>query len=126
MVFKIKPTLHDETAEGKKINSGPYKVGSDSFERKNVCPFQMIKYLFILLYFFHLNKKSFLLMMILNLDAFKWQMRSTSIFIHVSKVLSIKMEITISKEPLISNKLELCIFPKHIIRSTEVNHGRNA
>lgn len=63
-------------------------------------------------------------MRILNLDAFKQQTRSTSIFVHVSKVLSTKMEITISKEPLITNKFELCIFPKHIIRSTEGNQEK--
>lgn len=40
------------------------------------------------------------------------KMRSIHIFIHFSKVLIIKMDIIISKETSISNKFELCIFPK--------------
>lgn len=61
MVFKIKPTLHDETAEGKKINSGPYKVGSDLFERKKSMPFSNDKIFIYLIVFFPLKQKEFLI-----------------------------------------------------------------
>lgn len=40
------------------------------------------------------------------------KIRNTHIFIHFSKVLSIKTDIIISKEALTSNKLELGIIPK--------------